>query len=534
MTLRPDLPRDPPDQTTPDRPGVLAAWLAGEAEVLGWLGDPGGRDDAALAAGARAFLAGDRGWDRAALAAILAQAPGDAAAVARLAAPDSVAVVAGQQPAVGGGPLYTLVKTATAIAVAERLTASGVPATALFWCASEDHDLGEAGHADLITRRGDRRRFTAALGGGRASLRFRPATVWWDGLVAHCREHLGAGLGRDWLLAQAPWPEEGMGAWLCRLLATLFHGHGLVAIEGHRLRPLWRPLLSRALDAWPAAALAQQRARMIARGFADPLGELSQPPLFADRTDGRIAVAGVTARTLATSAPDELSPGAALRPVVQQAALPAAVVVLGPGELAYHAGIGPLYPALGVPRPRPWPRPSLTLLPTWVRRGCAAWGSDAATLAGGGPSAESGASLASASRRDADLDAPAQAASGVVAATRPLADLDAALTALTALTALSAAAVSSSGDHSRRLAAGLARLHRERDRLARSLARGDLRAAGRPALGTLQAWLAPRGQGQDRVLSLFQALWEHGPGLAPLVIAAARATAPGQRGWVDL
>ncbi len=266
----------------------------------------------------------------------------------------------------------------------------------MFWCASEDHDLGEAGHADLVLRDGSIRRLAGALGGGHASLRHRPAAATWAALVAGCREHLGAGLGAAWLEAQQPRADEGYGAWLCRLMAALFASHGLLCVEGHQLRPLWTATVGRALDAWPVAALAAQRARRLAAGGGDAFGELAAPPLFADRPAGRSALDPAAARALLAQAPLELSPGAALRPVLQQAALPCVAYVAGPGELAYHHLIAPLYAALGVPRPALVRRCSLTLVPGWVERAARAWGAttqqvlaggDAPRLAGDDPAA---------------------------------------------------------------------------------------------------------------------------------------------------
>ena len=51
-----------------------------------------------------------------------------------------------------------------------------------------------------------------------------------------------------------------------------------------------------------------------------------------------------------------------LRPLVQDALLAPIAAVLGPGELAYHAVIAPLYDLLGVEAARPVPRPHLTLI----------------------------------------------------------------------------------------------------------------------------------------------------------------------------
>ena len=56
----------------------------------------------------------------------------------------AAAVVTGQQVALFGGPLLTLLKAATAIRKAQDATAqSGRTHVPVFWLASEDHDLAE-------------------------------------------------------------------------------------------------------------------------------------------------------------------------------------------------------------------------------------------------------------------------------------------------------------------------------------------------------------------------------------------------------
>ena len=60
--------------------------------------------------------------------------------------------------------------------------------------------------------------------------------------------------------------------------------------------------------------------------------------------------------------PSAWSPGALLRPLVQDALLPTAAYVGGPAEIAYHAQITPSYAHFGIPRPVLLPRPSLTLV----------------------------------------------------------------------------------------------------------------------------------------------------------------------------
>ena len=391
-------------------------------------------------------------------------------------------IVTGQQPAVGGGPLYSLVKVAHAVALG-RARGEEV----LFWCASEDHDLGEAGHADVILRDGTIRRFTADLGPGKASLRFRSAELWWSGLVAHLRTHLGAGLGEDFLLRQAPQEGEGMGRWQARLLAALFPG--LQVAEAFELRPRWAVAMQRALDAWPAAELAELRARLLAEGAADSFGPLDEAPLFLDLPTGRQPLTTAEVRGLALA---DLSPGAALRPILQQAALPCTTYVGGPGELAYHRFITPLYAALGVARPELLPRVSLTLLPGWLDRALATYGVTEPVL-------------------------PLTAGTAHLAADPRLAELDAVIDGLRA---------------DPQLAGSVRRLEGERKHLARRLQRQAERRAGRLSVGVINSYLLPRNHRQERTMCLCQALWEHGPGLAGVLVAAAAQRQPGEHAFV--
>jgi len=89
--------------------------------------------------------------DRARLASVLQaqqvhrNAPAEArAAAARLADPNAVAVVTGQQAGVFGGPMYTLLKAITALQLARRTERKQkVPAVTVFWVEAEDHDWEE-------------------------------------------------------------------------------------------------------------------------------------------------------------------------------------------------------------------------------------------------------------------------------------------------------------------------------------------------------------------------------------------------------
>lgn len=438
----------------------------------------------------RAFL--QRGsWNRSAIIATTIQP--ERPALSRWVAGNGALVVAGQQPALGGGPLYTLVKTAQAVAWARQWSTAECPLLPCFWDASDDHDLGEADHAEVITRSGRSERCRVDFGAARA-LRHIPARTGWAELMAHFDTHLGPGLGRDWVHAHAPNTNDDIGTWLQRVLVALFPD--LLTVAAWRLRPLWHEALQRALENWPAQELAQHREAVHAQGGIDTLGDLAQPPCFQDLPTARTALTLAESAALFAQNPVAISPGAALRPVLQQAALPAAAVVLGPGERAYHAVIDPIYAALNLPKPLHLPRSTVTLMPGWWRRGCQAWGVDPENVT-------------------RDTVAPEIPADPVCHVTQ----LDAALSDL--------AARAVTGPAQRTRDASLARLQRERDRLVHSWQRIARNQSGRPPWGTLKNWAFPHGAGQDRSLSMLAAIWAYGPGIAEEMVLACSTAAPG-------
>ena len=63
-------------------------------------------------------------------------------------------VVTGQQAGLLGGPLFSLSKMVGAAKWAAKLRAEGVPAVAIFWVATEDHDFDEIASCTVCTNDG--------------------------------------------------------------------------------------------------------------------------------------------------------------------------------------------------------------------------------------------------------------------------------------------------------------------------------------------------------------------------------------------
>jgi uncharacterized protein YllA (UPF0747 family) len=322
--------------------------------------------------------------------------PAMATSFDRLAAGAPV-VVAGQQSGLFLGPLYTLYKALTAVALAERWSAErGTPVVPVFWIASEDHDWDESARLRFPPRGDERwRELRVAGGGGGRSL--ETIAVPADEvarLCAACRDLAGTGPGAATvaaLLARcAPTP------WLCErffgrhaalLLAGLLGDRGLLPLEARLARPHAAAICERERDdpAGGAAALAAGAATM-----ADPPLRPEGPLVFAIGPDG-------VRRRAAPGDRGTLSPDVALRPVVQDAVLPVVAQVCGPGELRYLEQLGPLYARHGVAVPRRIRRFSAVLVPPKVAEACQRLGVPVDTVldpeaeAPGGPGLAAGA-----------------------------------------------------------------------------------------------------------------------------------------------
>ncbi len=289
------------------------------------------------------------------------------------------AIVTGQQVTLFGGPLFTLLKAATAIRKAKD--AGAVP---IFWMATEDHDLAEADHVTLPSRHAlHTLRLESAsddaskpVGSVRLGEGVRP-------LLEQAAELLGSGAVVDALKA-AYTPEATYAEAFGQLLATIFADEGLILIDagGQEFHRLGAAVLRAAIErAAELEALLLERTRLLEeRGYAaQVLVSAGSSLLFLidDEMGARLALKRKDDSTWAAgrkqystadllgileSAPERLSPNALLRPVFQDAILPTAAYVGGPAEIAYFAQSQVLYEAI-LSRTTPvLPRLSATLV----------------------------------------------------------------------------------------------------------------------------------------------------------------------------
>lgn len=314
----------------------------------------------------------------------------------------ALCVTTGQQPGLLTGPLFTIYKALTAVALAESLSNRlGEHVVPVFWVAGDDHDLAEANHVYCLTRENDVQR---------VALPDRPPEA---PLTPLYREALGPDVSAviAEVTAQAPetefrgevvrWLERhyradaDFAAAFAGALAELVGRFGLVVFQPTHpaAKRTSAPLLLQGLRSAVAldAALADRAAALQADGRPAPVsvgdgatgimvdGRLGRDRLicegatFVARRSGEAWSLDQLER-LAVEHPERLSANVLLRPAVEAALLPTVAYIGGPGELAYLPQAEPNFRALGVEPPCAYPRWSAQILEQRVAKVLAKYG----------------------------------------------------------------------------------------------------------------------------------------------------------------
>ncbi|MCB9914485.1 MAG: bacillithiol biosynthesis cysteine-adding enzyme BshC [Planctomycetes bacterium] len=304
-------------------------------------------------------------------------------AVRRIAEPGACFVVTGQQPGLFTAPLYTLWKAVQACVLARELSAAWRrPVIPLFWNHADDHDVAEVHHGYFVNPNFDLQKVVlAGLSSGRAPL----STIALGeqhglaAIAAMLRQIYGYLPHIDEALVRCvPRAGETFATAFTRTLLGLCGSLGLVVLEPDWLREDLSHHLAALVGEDLVGALARGETALAAAGFTPPLVSAEAALVYRVDAGGRTALrAGGDgyayddepgSRTRAELAaeivqePRGYSPGALLRPLVQDLALPVAAYVGGPGELAYHAQLAGARAALALPAPAFVPRVSLTLV----------------------------------------------------------------------------------------------------------------------------------------------------------------------------
>lgn len=278
-----------------------------------------------------------------------------------------VVVTTGQQPGLFGGPVYTLSKALSALAVADSLQElTGVPVAPVFWAATDDTDFREASSTIV------------SVPGGAQLLRFDHAAPLGLPMAAMPLGDVSAqleALKRSVGSAIDPAPVEllerfytsgaTVGEAYVSFLRELFAPLGIAVIDASHpaTRAAANPALTKALERGGeiADAVTARNHEIESAGFTPQVQDVPGLSLvFSSSSGSRKRIPIKTAAKHAAA--DDLGPNVLLRPVIERAILPTATYIGGPAEIAYFAQVGPIAEAIGVPRPAILPRWSCMII----------------------------------------------------------------------------------------------------------------------------------------------------------------------------
>ena len=283
-------------------------------------------------------------------------------------------VIAGQQPGLFGGPLYTLYKALTAVSLAEHLeNRFGIPVVPVFWNAGDDDDFHEVRNCVVAAADGNLLTVSAMYGAGDRKRcvgeipvdRIRPA-------LEHVQEAMrgwkGSGTVDGLLTGSIRW--NLWGEHFSYIVSRLFDGAILVY---DAVSPVWRREAAYLTERFMVTrgdileGIERRKGEMVSGGVRPPvMQETIEVPLtlidrgvkrkFPEWDPSRIGDA-------LKNDPSALCPNVTLRAPFQDALFPVIGAVVGPGEIAYLSQISPVYRGLGVREPVRVPRLTATVLP---------------------------------------------------------------------------------------------------------------------------------------------------------------------------
>ncbi len=293
----------------------------------------------------------------------------------RVAEANGIVVTTGQQPGLFGGPLYTLLKALSALALADRLEReTGIPCAPVFWAATDDGDFAEASWTAIAEEGRTKRLSIPRLGNEGVVMAEMPL-----GDIGEQFEQLAAAAGSaphahvlD-ALKSAYHRDATIGGAYVRFLRSLLEPHGIAVLDAWHpaTRAAARPTLVEALRRAPSIdeALALRMVAIERAGFRAQVARVPRLSLVFRASAGvkeRVPIA--QAADVAYRADSVLSANVLLRPVVERRILPTVAYIAGPGEIAYFAQVSAVAEALGIGAPLAVPRWSATVVEPGIDR----------------------------------------------------------------------------------------------------------------------------------------------------------------------
>lgn len=304
---------------------------------------------------------------------------------------DTVAVVTGQQAGLFSGELYTIYKALSAVKFAEDLRRQNIKAVPVFWIAEEDHDFDEVKKTSVLNRdesiikfENTPQNYSEGLPVGRVKL---------NETIRKTIEELFENLPQTEFSAQTKnslletyQSGETFSTAFIKFLAKIFADFGLIFLSplNEKLKQLCAPIFVAAIEKSEEIneSLLERNKELQNQNYtAQVLVTENSFPFFyqekngkrlalkRDRENSKIKVQNSKTEfsktellEIARNTPQNLSPNALLRPVVQDYLLPTLTYFGGAAEIAYFAQNSAIYRILNRPTTPIRHRASLTIV----------------------------------------------------------------------------------------------------------------------------------------------------------------------------
>lgn len=289
-----------------------------------------------------------------------------------------VAIVTGQQAGLFSGALYTIYKALSAVRLAADLRKKNIKAVPVFWIAEEDHDFDEVKKTFNLNK--DGQLFESGNTPKELAANRPVGLVTFDETISETVENLFNELPRTEysdetkkLLSETYRAGETYSGAFAKFITKIFADYGLIILAplNEKLKKLCAPIFVEAVDKSGAIvdALLERNKELERKSYHPQVltAENSYPFFFQneagerqtlrkDLKNGKIKIRNSSfefenaeLREIARTAPQNLSPNALLRPVVQDYLLPTLCYFGGAAEVAYFAQNSVIYEHLNRP-----------------------------------------------------------------------------------------------------------------------------------------------------------------------------------------
>ncbi len=289
---------------------------------------------------------------------------------------DCLAIVTGQQAGLFSGALYTIYKALSAVKMCEDLREINIKAVPVFWIAEEDHDFDEVKKTFVLSE-------PSAVAGGLTAIQNTPQNYKENSPVGSIKldENINETIKNlnlpqteftaeiENILKETYKSGETFSTAFAKFLAHIFADYGLIFLSplDEKLKKLSAPIFSEAVEKSEEIASALLRRNDELKDYtAQVLVEENFFPFFyqgetrqamrRDLQSGTVKIqksktefSTSELKEIAENSPQNLSPNALMRPVVQDFLLPTLTYFGGGAEIAYFAQNSVIYEILNRP-----------------------------------------------------------------------------------------------------------------------------------------------------------------------------------------